>query len=150
MRPFLGLSLALLALLVACTSSSSGGGNRTPDGDPDATPTLEVERPTFRLEFNDRDGAAEWERVEEAAAYHVTGHVTWWSDCSLAATVEPTTVEMDEKLTPDTSDYTLPRPDDQAYTRIKDYSILITALDGADNVIAYQNAGGSEERICPQ
>ena len=150
MRPFLVLSLVLLAVGAACTNSGSSSGD--PPGTPDdveATPTDEVPRPAFRLEFYDTDATAEWEAVEEADAYRVAGHVIWWPDCSAGDGVDPVTLEIDEKLSPDTRDYPLPRPDDAVYNRVKEFLLLVYAVDAADEIIAYQNTGQSDERICP-
>ncbi|MEX0800751.1 MAG: hypothetical protein WD379_06010 [Dehalococcoidia bacterium] len=149
MRLLLALSLVALALFAACKESDSSPeeASVTPD-DPEATATLEVQRPSFRLEYNATDATAEWEAVEEADAYRVAGHVIWWPDCSAGDGIDPVTLEIDEELPPDTRDYPLPRPDAEIYTSVKEFLLLVTAVNPDDDVIAYQNTGQSDERIC--
>lgn len=150
MRPLLLPAVGvLLALLVACTSDSMSGDS-TPEGDADPTPTVDVPRPAFRLEFYDTTGTAEWEEVEAAAGFRLGGHVTWWPSCDLSGSVEPVEIEIEEELPPDTLTYALPRPDDDAYTHIKDFLLLVYAVDEEDDIIGYQNTGQSNERLCPQ
>ena len=147
---FFSISLFTLAVIAAC------GGSDTPSPGSTGTPASDggrqdgVARPAFRLEYDNQTNLANWDEVEDAESYKLQGEAIWWPDCEDwgAGLTEPQTVPIAETVPAETSEFALPRPDDERYTRLKDFTLQVTALDGSGNTVGYNNTGQITEPTC--
>jgi hypothetical protein len=152
MRLFL-ISLFALGVMAACGGSGTSSPELTDTPAPDegeASPRADVPRPAFQLLYDEIAGLAEWVEVEGAEAYELEGEVTWWPDCTDqdVGIPEPQTVPIAETVSAGTRSFALPKPDDARYTRMKEFVLLVSAIDASGRLIGYNNTGQMNELVC--
>ncbi len=147
------ISLFALGVMAACSGSgtSSTEPTETPatvEADPGAQG--DAVRIAFRLEYDEIAGFADWDEVEGVEVYKVEGEVIWWPDCESwdAGIRDPQSVPIAETLSAGTVNFTLPKPDDARYTQLKEFTLLVSAMDATGRVIGYNNTGQLNQTIC--